>query len=93
MSNTVRIITTKFVNTKDGTESFGFRIFDDYENLYSNLYDERIKDFSPLELLKEASDLCADKDSEMLVSVAENESGVEIDGEYFEWDEIKSVLE
>jgi hypothetical protein len=92
MSNRVGIIRTEFKDMTTGIVSYGFRMYDDYEGVYSNLYEESIKDLSDMELLREASELCSVKDSDMLVAVAENEDGVEIDGTYYEWDEIKSIL-
>lgn len=93
MSSEVCIVRTEFKNITDGEVSYCFRLFDDYEAMYSNLYGPEIKDMSDMDLLREASQLCSEKDSEMLVSLCDNEDGIDIDGTYYEWDEIMSILE
>ena len=93
MSNRCHIVRTEFKNIFDGEVTYGFRLYDDYESMYSNLYEASIKDMSDMDLLREARELCRDKDSDVFASLCENEDGIDIDGTYYEWDEIKSVLE
>ena len=40
MSNCVNIVPTQFVNMRDGTSTFGVRIYDEYDCMYSNLWEK-----------------------------------------------------
>lgn len=93
MSNQIYIVKTEFIDIADNESSYGFRIFDDYERLYSNNYGIEIKSMSDMELLKLVNEEFQSNDSEMLNHVRENGLGMNIDGTYYEWEEIKSFLE
>jgi hypothetical protein len=57
MSNRLHLIATKFVDVADGAESFGYRIFDDYEANYDNHWESTpTDDFDLLEAIYEEDD-------------------------------------
>ena len=98
MSNEVTIQATQFVNMRGAEKTgstFGFRIYDDYDSVYSNLMMEgEFLDISSEDLafLKYVVDNASDKIEYMLDSVVENEKGMEINGTWYDWNEIKDIL-
>ena len=85
--NKINLVSTKFTNIKSGEESFGYRIYDDYSSEYNNLLDTPIDD--DLDLLAQA----IEDSHEMLDFVRENETGVDINGTWYDWEEIQPVFE
>lgn len=94
MSNRVTIQPTKFVNIRDGVESestLGVRVYDDYGNSYSNTWDEIPK--TDMEILKKVCvEMEDDQTSAMISHVIEEERGLYIGDNWYEWDEIKEVI-
>jgi len=88
--NSVTIEPTKFVDVRTGGETFGYRIFDNYDCYYNNTL-ESIPDDN-LELLKIVCENETDGILSMIDFITENEKGVEIGGVWYDFDEIKHIL-
>jgi hypothetical protein len=88
MGNRVHIEPTEFKNVRDGAVTFGVRIYDDYEQEYTNTWDSiPDDDLAVLALvLKENS-------GDMFDFVRENESGVYVGDNWLTWEEIKHLFE
>jgi hypothetical protein len=92
--NRPTIQTCKFQNISKGQEvgvpTFGFRMYDDYNQTYCNNWDSIPKnDFDILELVIESEDA---KVNSMFDYMEENEVGVNINGTYYKWEEVKGLL-
>lgn len=83
MSNRVELVGTTFVNVT-GEQTFGYRMYDDYESMYCNLFDAVIED--DLELLRRVISDDAESTSAMLEFAAAN--GCYINGTWYDVDEI-----
>ena len=103
MSNRVTLVATQFINLDEENErdadgepvgvSFGYRAFDDMGMIYCNAMTEteaRLPDLEFLALICErfgGSEL-----GDFLDFVITNEQGMEINGAWYEWDEINNIL-
>ena len=96
MSNRVSIVRTKFEKIS-GDISYGFRIYDDYDNDYNNCMDDSIWTMSSLAFLKmlwkNSADYLDETGMEMIDFTIENKSGMYLDDEWLEWDEIKGSFD
>ncbi len=90
MSNRISLIATKFTNIKTGHETLGYRLYDDYEQIYDNTF-ESVPD-DDIEFLQMVYDRC-DEYSAILNYLWETKKGININEEYYDWDEIKGVFE
>ena len=97
MSNRVVIQPTKFVNILEGgSESangytYGVRVYDDYGNSYCNTWDSIPE--TDLEVLKKVCvEMDDDQTSAMITHVIEEEKGLYIGDNWYDWDEIKEVI-
>jgi hypothetical protein len=91
MSNRVTITSTKFVNIKEGSDTLGFRMYDDEGQQYDNTW-ESIPD-NDLDVLAKVKDESDNKEVvAMLDFIQEVESGISIDGTWYDWDEIKHLF-
>lgn len=90
MSQPISFQKTKFINLPDGEQSLGFRAYDEYGKTYCNylttLPDD---DLEFLQVVKENTD---DTIIEMFRVMKENEEGCEINGTYYDWDEVKEII-
>jgi hypothetical protein len=90
MSNRVHFVATMFVDVVDGSQSFGYRAFDDYESCYGNHWDSSPKD--QLEFLR----LVVEEDSEVVDQlcdhIRETRSGAYINGDWYEIEQIEAIL-
>lgn len=104
MSNQISIERTEFRSWSNGKleTSYGYRIYDNYDKSYNNTFaspdaadDEGKLPDEDLTLLKiVARDSINDEAIAALLShVTENQIGVTIDGVFYEWDEIKKIVE
>lgn len=94
MSNRLVIQPTKFINLNNGVEdgpTYGVRVFDEYGCSYCNAWDSIPGE--PLEILRK---VCVEMNDEntmaMLDNVQENELGLNIGDDYFEWEQIKDII-
>jgi hypothetical protein len=92
MSSTVCLQATEFVNKPQGTKTFGYRIYDDCDQMYDNNLEIMIDD--DLELLQYALTSDNSRILDMLsFLVEETQCGMEINGQWYEWDKIKQLFE
>ena len=96
MSNRLTIEPTEFHNIRTGKKTLGVRVYDDYDQQYLDAWDEiPDNDMDVLEKLikytESYGDLGGVKDA-MLDHVQENQKGVYIGGEWYDWDQIKSLF-
>lgn len=96
MSNKVKLQATKFINVRgkdEGSYTFGFRLFDDYESVFMDEGEvSGVTSEDDFEFLKYVVDNANGKIEDMLDSVVENEKGMEINGMWYDWDEIKDIV-
>ena len=74
-----------------GTKSYGFRIYDEYSKAYDNNSESPI--FDDIDLLKYALTVDETFSKMMLDYVKKNEQGIIINGQWYDWDEIKDNFE
>ena len=87
MSNRVSIIPTEFTSVRSGLKTFGVRVYDDHECAYDNTWDNiPANDLDIIEKVLERDNPFI---RDAMDFVRENMSGVDIDGVYYDWDEIK----
>ena len=90
MGNRVTIEATKFV-TKDG-ETYGFRMYDDYDQTYYNNHEIDTLTLGDMDLLDIALDNTDERMGEMFSFVKEEEKGIYINDTWYDFDEIKDKL-
>jgi len=91
MSNRVSIEATKFVNT-DGSETYGFRMYDDYAQLYNNCADSNIMYMDDLDLFDYVLERSDDVSGGMFGFCHEENKGMYINGSWHDYDAIKDRL-
>jgi hypothetical protein len=97
MSNRLYLIRTKFTDLVDNNETFGWRIFDSYEHLYSNHLDNADQLFpgKDLELLKVVIAALSEYpnfDPTGMVDFIKL-SGIDIDGTWYDANQLKKLFE
>jgi hypothetical protein len=91
MSNRPAVIPTKFEDVRSGHVSHGFRIYDEYGKDYGNLFDSIPDD--DLEFLKAVIDSgLSDTGKGILDWCREEQVGLHIGDQFYEWDEIKHII-
>jgi hypothetical protein len=94
MSNTLTLIPTKFQDIRSGDVTYGYRIFDSYDDSYSNTW-ESIPD-DDMEFLKMVLDETVENYSQVVLEMfnflQENEKGLDIDGTFYDFEDIKEIL-
>lgn len=88
--NRVTIEPTKFVDVRDGVESFGYRIYDNYGSSYDNTL-QSIPDDN-LELLKIVVENDNDIIQDIFEHLIETEGGLEIGGTFYDFEEVKHII-
>jgi hypothetical protein len=88
MSNRVNLVSTKFVNTKQGNATYGFRMYDDeeqeYDNTWSMIPEDDLDVFK--KVLEESDNLGV---MAMLDFLDSNKEGIYIDSNWYEWEQIE----
>ena len=87
--NRVTLQATTFVNEPQSHKNYGYRIYDDHDQAYDNTFESPITD--DLELLAKAMESSNDTVAETLNFVAKNETGLCINDNWYEWDDIKHL--
>ena len=90
MSNFINVEPTEFKNVRDGTVSFGVRIYDDHGQSYINSW-ESIPD-DDLEVLEMAIQDADDIASSIFDFIQEEEKTVYVSGIAYRWNEIKHLF-
>lgn len=94
MSNQVSLVRTEFRNMRDMDSSYGYRIFDNYDKAYYNTLDADQVPDDDLELLKFVTETANDDLSEGILDYLRmNEAGIDIDDTWYEYDQIRHILE
>jgi hypothetical protein len=88
MSNKITLQATKFTDLPSNEETFGYRVFDDYESDYLNTLDEPITD--DFDLLKLA--VVSSPDFFPKAYLEDCRIGIEINGNYYKYDQIKDII-
>lgn len=85
MSNRATLQRTIFVNHPSGDKTYGYRIYDDYEQTYCNILSEDDLDMniSPSAFLAKAKETF-DNTSDSIFSGAIDHGGIYVDGDWFE---------
>ncbi len=92
MSNRVSIQPTIFEDHADGNKTYGVRIYDDYDTVYTNLWNPEDLDALPLDILAKVVEGACQKTAEMLDFVREGQHGIYIGGDWLTWEFIREVL-
>ena len=96
MSNTVNIVPTQFVNMKDNTSTYGVRIYDNYENMYSNYWDKEqipVDDLKLLEFCLNSEISEHDIAAAMFEYMKTEKVGCMIASEWYEWEQIMHLFQ
>ena len=88
MGNRVNIEATKFTN-KDGSETYGFRMYDDYAQMYNNCADSNIMYMDDLDLFDYAIERSDDISGEMFSFCHEENKGMCINDAWYDYDDLK----
>jgi hypothetical protein len=91
MSNRVSIDATQFTDT-DGTTTYGFRMYDDYAQLYNNCAESDIMEMDDKELFKYVLDRSDDVSGEMFSFCHSEQKGMYINGMWRDYEEFKDIL-
>jgi hypothetical protein len=97
MSNKAFLVKTKFEDVESKESSYGIRLFDSYEQFYAVNND--LSNLKGLDLLKKVVESINSTDSflngatDLLSNLVEMQRGIEIDGEWFDFEEIEEILE
>lgn len=90
--NKVNIEPTKFINTRTGSETYGYRAYDDEGQTYCNTFVDPPAD-DDLDFLEQVMENSPDEILQgMLDFVLESESGLYIGGEFYPHEEIKDII-
>lgn len=83
MSNCVCIQRTVFKNYPNGDESYGYRMYDDHAQAYSNILSEKDMELPPEKFLGEIKQWFSQAENDMFDYALER-GWIEIDGEDYE---------
>lgn len=86
------LVATKFENICAGEVTYGFRMYDDYFTAYDNLMEAPETD--DLKLLAYCKQQYSDSSDigSALDDLQEMEKGIEINGQWYDWNEIKHLF-
>ena len=91
MSNRVTIQPTIFENHPTGEKTHGFRFYDDYAQFYCNTLESPLPD-NDLDMLRLVMDNLDDVGSAMIDYIIENEVGINIGGEWYDYEAIADIV-
>ena len=79
------------------TTTYGIKVYDEYSKGYDNLLDAKDfkklnKDSKDLEVLEYAINSDDEQIKEMMESLKDSEHGVNVNGTWYDWDEIKELF-
>jgi len=87
MSNRINLFSTEFKDL--GGSSYGYRVADDYDKEYHNFAPAMIVD--DLKLLKYATE--TSEFSQFHDYLSDNQSGLSINDNWYDWEEVKHILQ
>jgi len=86
----INLVGTTFTETT-GDVSYGFRMYDEYEKTYCNILESPPPE-DDLELLQVALEYTDDISKAMFDFMREHETGLTINGTYYDWEEIADIV-
>ena len=91
--NYITLQATEFIDSPQGSVTFGFRMYDWEGKVYDNTW-ERIPD-DDLDILRKVCEESADDEVVMAMFeyIWENETGIYIGDIWYDWEDIKDILE
>jgi hypothetical protein len=93
MANRATLQRCTFSNYPGEHKSFGYRLYDDYSQGYDNTQDETIFKLEPLEFLRHVVSYDHSDSAEGIFnSISENQKGIYIDDNWFDWNEIQDII-
>jgi len=90
MSNRISIDPTEFKNVKTGDITFGVRVYDSYSNTYDNTWDSIPTDDK--DIIKKVLECDNQLIKDIIDFGKQEQNGIDIDGNYYDWDEIKELF-
>lgn len=87
--NCITLQATKFVNLPQGDETIGWRMYDNHGQTYDNTLESLVTE--DLELLKIALESTDQQVLDMLSMMQEISKGIEINGNFYDWDQVKHL--
>ena len=90
MSNKVTIQPTVFLNHGTNEKTFGVRVYDDYGQTYDNSWDSIPDD--DMDILSKVAESDDDMISTMIDFIKENQKGILIGNQWYDWNEIKDII-
>jgi hypothetical protein len=87
--NIVTIQPTIFENSPQGDKTFGYRMYDDYGQTYSNTWESMLTD--DMEILQSVMDDGDDIAADMLSFLLENGKGLCIGNTWYDFEDIKHL--
>lgn len=92
MANCLTLQATRFINHPQGTETLGYRLYDGYSQTYDNTLESLPHDDDMAFLSQVLKSNPSDQTFDMLLSAQNTESGMEINGNWYDWDDIKHLF-
>lgn len=90
MSNQVTIEPCEFTNVRSGHVTKGFRMYDDHAQAYDNTWDSIPDD--DMDVLDKVCESDNVEIKDMLLFIRENQKGINIGGEFYNYEAIKAYL-
>ena len=90
MSNRIELVPTLFTNVRSGETSYGYRLYDDADNVYNNMWDSIPDD--DLDCLRKMVEEAGDREYPFLSYLREYTCGMSIGGTWYEWEEIEDII-
>ncbi len=89
------LVATKYEDIRSGEITWGFRVYDEYETFYCNTLEEsEAKTEDDIEFLKIAMQYYIENSDggSFFDSIAEMKLGLNINDEYYDWEEISEAF-
>ncbi len=92
MSNRICFVPTKFENLRTGIITYGFRAYEGYDQVYDNTLESVPDDDFEFLKIVVSNRLANQHIDDMLDYMVEYEKGCEIDGTWYDWNEIRHIV-
>ena len=93
MSNRATLQRCTFSDYPSEHKHFGYRLYDEYSQSYDNTLDETIFKLEPLDFLRDTVFRDNSDNVEAIFdNIRENQKGIYIDDNWFDWDEIQEIF-
>ena len=91
MSNRISLVGTEFKNVTSNSTTYGYCMYDSYDATYNNCL-EKVQVKNDLRLLELVVELGDNSCEAMISHMIENETGIEINDTWYDYDEIKDTI-